>query len=101
MKYISRFHRNNFFQQVSVARPTTPPMSIIISCGCCFLQSTIAFIVILPNIYIRRCYISFLKMQFCASVSATMAVLILGMLKILPQVSYILLFGAFMEGNTV
>lgn len=98
-KSFTQFNGCNFiiiFQQVSMTRTTTPPMFIIISCGCCFLQSTIALIILLPNIYIRKCYISFLKMQFCASVSTTMAILILGLLKLLPQVSLNdLLFGVF------
>lgn len=78
------FHSN---QQISMTRTSSVSMFIIISCGCCFLQSTIAFVILLPNIYIRRCYISILKMQFCVSISITMTFLILGLLKYLPQVS--------------
>ena len=74
-----------------MTRTSSVSMFIIISCGCCFLQSTIAFVILLPNIYIRRCYISILKMQFCVSVSITMTFLILGLLKYLPQVSIFLL----------
>lgn len=64
-------------------------MVVVICCGCCFLQSTIAFVILLPNIYIRRCYISinFALMQFCLSVTATMSFIILSLLKFLPQVS--------------
>lgn len=64
-------------------------MVIVICCGCCFLQSTIAFVILLPNIYVRRCYISinFALMQFCLSVTATMSFIILSLLKFLPQVS--------------
>lgn len=66
-------------------------MVVVICCGCCFLQSTIAFVILLPNIYIRRCYISinFALMQFCLSVTATMSFIILSLLKFLPQVSRI------------
>ncbi|CAO1396878.1 unnamed protein product [Diamesa serratosioi] len=76
---------------ISMTRTSSVSMFIIISCGCCFLQSTIAFVILLPNIYIRRCYISILKMQFCVSISITMAFLILGLLKYLPQEWYGLL----------
>lgn len=70
-------------------KPPSVPMIVVICCGCCFLQSTIAFVVLLPNIYIRKCYISinFAIMQFCLSISATMSFIILGLLKFLPQVS--------------
>lgn len=86
--------RNNlvqfFLQQISPIKPPSVPMVVVICCGCCFLQSTIAFVVLLPNIYIRRCYISinFALMQFCLSVTATMSFIILSLLKFLPQVSF-------------
>jgi hypothetical protein len=70
-------------------KPPTVPMIVVICCGCCFLQSTIAFVILLPNIYIRRCYISinFAIMQYCLSITAMMSFIILGLLKFLPQVS--------------
>lgn len=77
--------------KVSLMKPPSVPMIVVICCGCCFLQSTIAFVILLPNIYIRRCYISinFAIMQFCLSITAMMAFIILGLLKFLPQVSAI------------
>lgn len=74
--------------QIAMTKVAAPPMFIIISCGCCFLQSTIALIVLLPNVCIHKCYISFLKMQFCTSVSTTMAFFIMGLLQMLPKVSF-------------
>jgi hypothetical protein len=86
--------------KVSLMKPPSVPMIVVICCGCCFLQSTIAFVILLPNIYIRRCYISinFAIMQFCLSISAMMAFIILGLLKFLPQVSvFCRLFGCFLR----
>ncbi|KAL7031712.1 hypothetical protein ACKWTF_007108 [Chironomus riparius] len=82
---------------VSLMKPPSVPMIVVICCGCCFLQSTIAFVVLLPNIYIRKCYISinFAIMQFCLSISATMSFIILGLLKFLPQEWYGLLSSSF------
>lgn len=76
-------------KQISPIKPPSVPIVVVICCGCCFLQSTIAFVILLPNIYIRRCYISinFALMQFCLSVTATMSFIILSLLKFLPQVS--------------
>lgn len=76
-------------KQISPIKAPSVPMVVVICCGCCFLQSTIAFVILLPNIYIRRCYISinFALMQFCLSVTATMSFIILSLLKFLPQVS--------------
>lgn len=81
-----------FSQQILPIKPLSVPMVVVICCGCCFLQSTIAFVVLLPNIYIRRCYISinFALMQFCLSVTATMCFIILSLLKFLPQVSLLI-----------
>lgn len=83
------FHFISIPLKVSLMKPPSVPMIVVICCGCCFLQSTIAFVILLPNIYIRRCYISinFAIMQFCLSITATMAFIILGLLKFLPQVS--------------
>lgn len=75
--------------QIAPVKPPSVPMVVVICCGCCFLQSTIAFVILLPNIYVRRCYISinFALMQFCLSVTATMSFIVLSLLKFLPQVS--------------
>lgn len=62
-------------------------MFVVISCGCCFLQSCIAFGVLLPILYSRKCSVTFLKMQFCTATSTAMAIFTLGFLKFLPQVS--------------
>ncbi|CRK93037.1 CLUMA_CG006504, isoform A, partial [Clunio marinus] len=72
---------------ISPIKVPSIPMVVIVCCGCCFLQSTIAFVILLPNIYIRRCYISinFALLQFCLSVTATMSLTILSLLKFLPQ----------------
>lgn len=84
------FLSNSFIRmQVAPVKPPSVPMVVVICCGCCFLQSTIAFVILLPNIYVRRCYISinFALMQFCLSVTATMSFIVLSLLKFLPQVS--------------
>lgn len=85
--------------KVSLMKPPSVPMIVVICCGCCFLQSTIAFVILLPNIYIRRCYISinFAIMQFCLSITAMMAFIILGLLKFLPQVSVMCIDFIFMR----
>jgi hypothetical protein len=89
---LRQLHTNliQFSQQISPIKLPSVPMVVVICCGCCFLLSTIAFVVLLPNIYIRRCYISinFALMQFCLSVTATMSFIILSLLKFLPQVSF-------------
>jgi hypothetical protein len=92
LEIVSIHHINliGFSPQTLPIKPPSVPMVVVICCGCCFLQSTIAFVVLLPNIYIRRCYISinFALMQFCISVTATMSFIILSLLKFLPQVSF-------------
>lgn len=83
------------------------PMFVVISCGCCFLQSCIAFGVLLPILYSRKCSVTFLKMQFCTATSTAMAIFTLGFLKFLPQVSkpsqysfyFLFAIGFFSEWN--
>ncbi|KAG5682683.1 hypothetical protein PVAND_012018 [Polypedilum vanderplanki] len=93
--FVVLFVKKSF--NVSLMKPPSVPMIVVICCGCCFLQSTIAFVILLPNIYIRRCYISinFAIMQFCLSISAMMSFIILGLLKFLPQEWYGLLSSSF------
>lgn len=77
----------NLIQQVTVTRSETKPMFVIISCGCCFLQSCIAFGILLPVLYKGKCCVTFLKMQFCTATSTAMAIFMLGLFKYLPEVS--------------
>uniref|UniRef100_A0A182YDF1 Uncharacterized protein n=1 Tax=Anopheles stephensi TaxID=30069 RepID=A0A182YDF1_ANOST len=77
------------FSPVKRLRPTVPkttarPILVVISCGCCFLQSCIAFAIMLPILYQRRCCVTFLKMQFCSATSMAMAIFILGLLQLFP-----------------
>uniref|UniRef100_A0A182TUR3 GPS domain-containing protein n=1 Tax=Anopheles melas TaxID=34690 RepID=A0A182TUR3_9DIPT len=74
----------------TVLKTTTRPILVVISCGCCFLQSCIAFAIMLPILYQRRCCVTFLKMQFCSATSMAMAIFILGLLQLFPPVSVIL-----------
>ncbi|XP_062546548.1 uncharacterized protein LOC134212578 [Armigeres subalbatus] len=69
----------------SVTKTSTRPILVVISCGCCFLQSCIAFAIMLPILYQRRCCVTFLKMQFCSATSMAMAIFILGLLQLFPQ----------------
>lgn len=62
-------------------------MFVVVSCGCCFLQSCIAFVILLPILYSQKCSVTFLKMQFCTATSTAMAIFTLGLLKLLPQVN--------------
>uniref|UniRef100_A0A8D8PDV1 Sushi, nidogen and EGF-like domain-containing protein 1 n=1 Tax=Culex pipiens TaxID=7175 RepID=A0A8D8PDV1_CULPI len=71
----------------SVPKTTVRPILVVISCGCCFLQSCVAFAIMLPVLYQRRCCVTFLKMQFCAATSLAMAIFILGLLQLFPVVS--------------
>ncbi|XP_055634797.1 uncharacterized protein LOC129774820 isoform X2 [Toxorhynchites rutilus septentrionalis] len=72
----------------SVTKTSTRPILVVISCGCCFLQSCIAFAIMLPILYQRRCCVTFLKMQFCSATSMAMAIFILGLLQLFPQEWY-------------
>lgn len=73
---------------------------MIVSCGFCFLQSCIAFAILLPVLYTRKCPVTFLKMQFCTSTSTAMAIFTLGLLKLLPQVSLFTIFLLYFILNT-
>lgn len=78
---------NKYAFQSTMVQQQQHPMFVVISCGCCFLQSCIAFGVLLPILYSRKCSVTFLKMQFCTATSTAMAIFTLGFLKFLPQVS--------------
>lgn len=80
-------HHCNYDFQSTIVQSQQHPMFVVISCGCCFLQSCIAFGVLLPILYSRKCSVTFLKMQFCTATSTAMAIFTLGFLKFLPQVS--------------
>lgn len=69
-------------------RTTSRPIFVVVSCGCCFLQSCIAFGILLPILYSRKCSVTFLKMQFCTATSTAMAIFTLGFSKLLPEVSW-------------
>ncbi|XP_055301227.1 uncharacterized protein LOC129567889 [Sitodiplosis mosellana] len=69
----------------TTVRSQQHPMFVVVSCGCCFLQSCIAFGILLPILYSRKCSVTFLKMQFCTATSTAMAIFALGFLKFLPQ----------------
>ncbi|XP_058449238.1 uncharacterized protein LOC131429205 [Malaya genurostris] len=72
----------------SVPRTSARPILVVMSCGCCFLQSCIAFAIMLPILYQRRCCVTFLKMQFCSATSLAMAIFILGLLQLFPSEWY-------------
>lgn len=73
-------------QSTHVSSPNRP-LVVIISCVCCLLQSSTAFIMLLPIWWHRQCAITFLKMQFCLSTSSIMIIFLLGFLRMLPMVS--------------
>lgn len=77
-----------FYLQPSMIRTTSRPIFVVVSCGCCFLQSCIAFGILLPILYSRKCSVTFLKMQFCTATSTAMAIFTLGFSKLLPEVSW-------------
>lgn len=77
-----------FYFQPSMIRTTSRPIFVVVSCGCCFLQSCIAFGILLPILYSRKCSVTFLKMQFCTATSTAMAIFTLGFSKLLPEVSW-------------
>uniref|UniRef100_A0A182LYM5 Uncharacterized protein n=1 Tax=Anopheles culicifacies TaxID=139723 RepID=A0A182LYM5_9DIPT len=77
----------------TVPKTTTRPILVVISCGCCFLQSCIAFAIMLPILYQRRCCVTFLKMQFCSATSMAMAIFILGLLQLFPPEWYALVMA--------
>uniref|UniRef100_A0A182UPR2 Uncharacterized protein n=1 Tax=Anopheles merus TaxID=30066 RepID=A0A182UPR2_ANOME len=77
----------------TVPKTTTRPILVVISCGCCFLQSCIAFAIMLPILYQRRCCVTFLKMQFCSATSMAMAIFILGLLQLFPPHGKLALHG--------
>lgn len=83
----SPIHTKSTVVQASIIRISSRPMFVIVSCGCCFFQSCIAFAILLPVLYSRKCSVTFLKMQFCTATSTAMAIFTLGLLKLLPQVS--------------
>lgn len=83
-------HTKSTVAQASIIRISSRPMFVIVSCGCCFFQSCIAFAILLPVLYSRKCSVTFLKMQFCTATSTAMAIFTLGLLKLLPQVSTLL-----------
>ncbi|KAG4065929.1 hypothetical protein HA402_008925 [Bradysia odoriphaga] len=75
--------KKNF--NATITRISYHPMFVIVSCGCCFIQSCIAFAILLPILYSRKCSVTFLKMQFCTATSTSMAIFTLGLLRLLPQ----------------
>lgn len=77
-----------FYFQASMIRTTSRPIFVVVSCACCFLQSCIAFGILLPILYSRKCSVTFLKMQFCTATSTAMAIFTLGFSKLLPEVSF-------------
>ncbi|XP_052896491.1 uncharacterized protein LOC128303547 [Anopheles moucheti] len=77
----------------TVPKTTSRPILVVISCGCCFLQSCIAFAIMLPILYQRRCCVTFLKMQFCSATSMAMAIFILGLLQLFPPEWYALVMA--------
>lgn len=85
--YSLYIHTKSTVAQASIIRISSRPMFVIVSCGCCFFQSCIAFAILLPVLYSRKCSVTFLKMQFCTATSTAMAIFTLGLLKLLPQVS--------------
>ncbi|XP_058056477.1 uncharacterized protein LOC131207861 [Anopheles bellator] len=77
----------------SVPKVPTRPIFVVVSCGCCFLQSCVAFAVMLPILYQRRCCVTFLKMQFCSATSMAMAIFVLGLLQLFPPEWYALVMA--------
>ncbi|XP_050095110.1 uncharacterized protein LOC126577486 [Anopheles aquasalis] len=77
----------------SIPKTATRPILVVVSCGCCFLQSCVAFAIMLPVLYQRRCCVTFLKMQFCAATSLAMAILVLGLLQLFPPEWYALVMA--------
>lgn len=90
-------HTHTSLSQSTTVRSQQHPMFVVVSCGCCFLQSCIAFGILLPILYSRKCSVTFLKMQFCTATSTAMAIFALGFLKLLPQVSKIISFSFFLS----